>query len=151
MAAATMESFPTVLTNSPVIRILFNHPQNAVLAGGDLGAADSIDVSVIATQNNLKYRINILDLGIVLSTAIERLMDTRKPGRQDGIATIRYTQSVTPTIIRSFSEDIIESSDSSDDSFDEQIEITTDSVYDVVSSRPLRPDDLRHILRQSPT
>ncbi|KAJ3065029.1 hypothetical protein HK102_008049 [Quaeritorhiza haematococci] len=107
MAAATMESFPTILTNSPVIRILFNHPQNAVLAGGDLGAADSIDVSVIATQNNLEYRIDILDLSIVLSTAMERLMDTRKPGRQDGIATIRYTQSVTPTIIRNFGEDII--------------------------------------------
>ncbi|KAJ3078644.1 hypothetical protein HK102_004346 [Quaeritorhiza haematococci] len=141
-------------SNNPVVRILFNHPQNAVLAGGNLSTADSIDVSVVATRGDFQYRIDILDLGIVLSTAISRLMATGEPGQQNGIATISYTQSVAPTIIRSFGEDIDESDSNSDDSLgsiDEQIQITTDSVYDVVSNRPLGPNDLRHILRQPST
>ncbi|KAJ3080611.1 hypothetical protein HK102_002936 [Quaeritorhiza haematococci] len=149
-----MNPFPAMSSNNPVAQILFNHPQNAVLAGGDLSTADSIDVSVVATQGDFQYRIDILDLGIVLSTAITRLLATGEPGRQNGIATIRYTQSVAPTIIRSFGEDIDESDSNSDISFgstDEQIEITTDSVYDAVSNQPLGPNDLRHILRQPPT
>ncbi|KAJ3090373.1 hypothetical protein HK102_003952 [Quaeritorhiza haematococci] len=149
-----MNPFPAMSSKNPVVQILFNHPQNAVLAGGDLSTADSI-ASVVATRGDFQYRIDILDLGIVLSTAMTRLMAMKEPGRQNGIATIRYTQSISHNIIRSFGEDIDKSDDNSKDNdsegIDKEIEINTDSVYEVFSSQPLGPHDLRHILRQPPT
>ncbi|KAJ3067366.1 hypothetical protein HK102_007430, partial [Quaeritorhiza haematococci] len=150
-----MDCLSTPPSNNPVVRILFNHPQNAILAGGELNTADSIDISVIAMRGDLEYRIDILDLSIVLSAAIARSMDETQPGQQNGIATIRYSQSISPTVIRNFGEEIDESDNNSEGDYsgdtDEEIEISTDSVYEVTTNRPLKPDDLRYILRQPPT
>ncbi|KAJ3082703.1 hypothetical protein HK102_001499 [Quaeritorhiza haematococci] len=104
-------------SNNPVVQILFNHPQNAVLAGGDLSTGDSIDVSV------------------------ENLVDR---------TTSQPSATPNPSLLPS-SAASVKTSDDSFGSTDEQIEISTDSVYDVVSNQPLGPNDLRHILRQPPT
>ncbi|KAJ3078005.1 hypothetical protein HK102_004803 [Quaeritorhiza haematococci] len=92
-------------------------------------------MSVVATTGDFECRIDILDLGIILSTAMTQLMATREPGCRNGIATICYTQLISPIIIRNFGKDIGES-DNYSGSTDEENKINTDWVYDVFSSRP---------------